>query len=45
MEEIHREIYTLSHLSAHVVNHPKNSNGKFFLKNVTLQILNFILIS
>ena len=44
----------LSHLNAHVVNRllrenrksiPKLFNGKKLLKNVTLQILNFILIS
>ena len=45
---------TLSHFRAHVVNHllrekrksvPKTVNGKTLLKNVTLQILNFILVS
>ena len=44
----------LSHLSAQVVNHqlcenrmsiPNFFNGKKLLKNVTLQILNFILVS
>ena len=46
--------YTLSHLSLHVLNRPlrenrkfipKCFNGKRLFKNVTLKILNFILVS